>query len=89
MEEYKIFKALGEETRYSIVLKLLNEKDNCCTDLASFTGKDLSTISRQLAILKKEGIITIEKINKSKCIKIKNKKLLLKIISDIKKLKGE
>lgn len=87
MEEYKIFKALGEKTRYSMVLKLLEAKDNCCTDLASFTGKDLSTISRQLAVLKKEGIITIEKVNKSKCVKIRNKKLLLKIIEDIKKIK--
>ncbi len=87
MNEYKIFKALGEKTRYSIVLKLLEAKDNCCTDLASFTGKDLSTISRQLSILEKEGIIIIEKINKSKCIKIKDKKLLLKIIADIKQLK--
>ena len=89
MDEYKIFKALGEKTRYSIVLKLLKEKDNCCTDLASFTGKDLSTISRQLVILEKEGIISIEKINKSKCVKIRNKKLLLKIIDDIKKIKGD
>lgn len=89
MKEYKIFKALGEKTRYSIVLKLLEAKDNCCTELASFTGKDLSTISRQLAILERENIITIKKINKTKCIKIKNKKIILKVIENIKKIKGD
>jgi DNA-binding transcriptional ArsR family regulator len=89
MNEYKVFKALGEKTRYSIVLKLLNTKNNCCTNLASFTKKDLSTISRQLSILKKENIIEITKINKTKCIKLKNKTLVLKIINDIKKIKGD
>lgn len=87
MKEYKIFKALGEQTRYSIVLKLLESKKNCCTDLAQFTKKDISTISRQLQILEKENIIVVEKINKSKCIKIKNKELLLNIIKNIKKIK--
>ena len=89
MDEYKIFKALGEKTRYSIVLKLLGTKDNCCTDLASFTKKDLSTISRQLSILEKENIIEITKVNKTKCIKLKNKILILKIITEIKKIKGD
>ncbi len=87
MKEYKIFKALGEKTRYSIVLELLKDKNNCCTDLSNFTKKDLSTISRQLKILEREGIIIIEKINKTKCVKIKDKKLILEIIKNIKKIK--
>jgi DNA-binding transcriptional ArsR family regulator len=57
MKEYKVFKALGEKTRYNIILKLLESKKNCCTELALFTKKDLSTISRQLQILEKENII--------------------------------
>ena len=47
-----IFKALGDSTRYKIIISLLDSKQNmCCTDLSEITNKDLSTISRQLKIL--------------------------------------
>ncbi len=88
MNEYKVFKALGEKTRFSIISSLLDEKDCCCTDLSDFTNKDISTISRQLKILEKENIISITKINKTKCIKLKNKKLILKVIDFAKKIKA-
>ncbi|MDD3178479.1 MAG: winged helix-turn-helix domain-containing protein [Candidatus ainarchaeum sp.] len=87
---FKIFKVLGDETRFRIVDKLLNcksFKDNtCCSDLADFTQKDLSTISRQLDILEKEGIIVVNKVSKSKCIKLKNKEIILKVFEYSKKL---
>lgn len=85
MKEHIIFKALGDKTRYSIILKLLT-KNTTCTEIASFTKKDISTISRQINVLKKAGLLVIKKQNKTKCIKIKNKKLLQKIIKDIKNL---
>jgi DNA-binding transcriptional ArsR family regulator len=87
MDEYKILKALGEKTRFSIISKLLKNKDCCCTDLSNFTKKDISTISRQLKILEKENIVFVTKLNKTKCIKLKNKKLIIKIIDLAKKIK--
>lgn len=86
MKEYKIFKVLGDKTRYNIVYNLLKSDFSCCTDIAKFTKKDLSTISRQLKILENKKIIQINKINKNKCVKLKNKKLIQKIINDINKI---
>jgi len=86
---HEVFKALGEKTRYRIILELIDHKSNiCCTDLSNNLKKDLSTISRQLNILKKSNLIIITKINKTKCIKLKNQiliKELLKTAKDITK----
>lgn len=89
MNEYKIFKALGDKTRFEIISKLITDKKNCCTDLANITNRDLSTITRQLDILKKENIIQVTKIGKTKCISLKNKKLIKIIINNSKKIKGD
>jgi len=87
-EVTKIFKALGDPTRFKIIDKMLSDKkENCCTDFAVFTEKDISTISRQLAVLKQANIIEITKINKTKCVKLKNKKALIKLIEIANDLK--
>ena len=87
MTKYLLFKALGDKTRFLIIEKLLEDKKNCCTDLADITNRDLSTISRQLEILKKANIIKITKIKKNKCISLTNKTAIKKIIKDINKIK--
>ena len=84
----KIFKALGDPTRFKIIEKMLfDKKENCCTDFAIFTEKDISTISRQLVVLEQTNIIEITKVNKTKCIKLKNKKALKKLIKIANDLK--
>lgn len=87
MNEHKFFKALGDKTRFEIVSILLKNKNNCCSDLAETTKKDISTITRQLKILKQENIITINKKGKKKCISLVDKKRIEKIISEIKNFK--
>lgn len=87
-EVIKIFKALGDPTRFKIISKILSDKkENCCTDFAVFTEKDISTISRQLAVLKQANIIEIIKIDRTKCVKLKNKKSLIKLIEIANDLK--
>jgi len=87
-EVIKIFKALGDPTRFKIISKMLSDKEeNCCTDFAVFTEKDISTISRQLAVLKQANIIEITKIDRTKCVKLKNKKYLIKLIEIANDLK--
>jgi len=84
----KIFKALGDPTRFKIIEKILfDKKKNCCTDFAIFTEKDISTISRQLMVLKQANIIEITKINKTKCVRLKNEKSLEKLIKIANDLK--
>lgn len=89
MNEYKFFRALGDKTRYKIVLSLLDAKKNNCIEIAKVTKKDASTISRQLKILENEKIITVKKIKKNKCIELKDKKKILNIINNIKKIRGD
>jgi DNA-binding transcriptional ArsR family regulator len=84
---YKIFKALGEKTRYRIILELLDTKNNiCCTDLSTKLQKDLSTISRQLNILEESNLIVVTKINKTKCIKLRNQKLIKELLKSAKNI---
>ena len=85
-EEYKIFKALSDPTRYKIIKKVLETKNNCCTDIATFTDKDISTISRQLDILEEYRIIEIKRVNKTKCIKVKKEDLVKKLIETSKNI---
>jgi DNA-binding transcriptional ArsR family regulator len=86
MKEIQILKALSDPTRYKIIIDLLDSKDNCCTDFAKLTHRDLSTISRQLEILKDSGLIEVNRIKKTKCIKLKNKKNILALLKLLKKI---
>ena len=51
-----IFKALSDPTRLRIVHQLA-DGEKCVQDIHEGTGKDMSTISRHLTILKIHGII--------------------------------
>lgn len=67
----KIFKALGDETRLSIVEFLLLE-DKCACDFADCIKKDQTTISRHLKILVEAGILDYKKEGRNIRYKIKN-----------------
>ncbi len=54
------FKALGHPTRLQIV-ELLREGEKCVCEIIPALQMEQSNISRHLAILKKEGILSSEK----------------------------
>jgi len=75
----KFFKALGDETRLSIVKYLLNNK-YCACEFTSMTKKDQTTISRHLKVLVEAGILKYEKKGRNIIYSIKDdeiKKVLL------------
>ena len=56
----RFFKALGDETRLTIVSCLM-VREICACELPSFTGKDQSTVSRHLKVLTEAGILKSRK----------------------------
>ena len=64
METYlKIFKALGDKTRFRIV-KMLEVKPMCVCEIKDIIGSSMSTISNHLKILKEAGIVQFSKEDK-------------------------
>ena len=55
-----IFKALGNESRVTIVRQLL-DGEKCVCDLVEVIGLGWSTVSRHLSVLREAGIIADEK----------------------------
>ncbi len=58
-DNVKLFKALGDETRLTIVGYLLNEERCACEFQAA--NKDQTTISRHLKVLHEAGVVKFEK----------------------------
>lgn len=58
-DKAKTFKALGDETRLTIVGYLL-KNDHCACDFST-TNKDQTTVSRHLKVLTEAGIVKFEK----------------------------
>mgnify|MGYP003871159491 CR=1 FL=1 len=58
--DVKIFKALGDETRLTIV-RCLIEEERCACEFTKLAPKDQTTISRHLKILTEAGILKSEK----------------------------
>jgi len=58
----KLFKALGDPTRVSILSSLANERDpKTVSDIATCCPIDLSVVSRHLGQLREAGVIEAEK----------------------------
>ena len=83
----KFFKALGDETRLTILSYLL-EHIYCACDFSSLTRKDQTTVSKHLKVLVEAGILKYEKQGRNIIYSIKNEEigaLLLSLgIRDIK-----
>ncbi|MCC4770970.1 metalloregulator ArsR/SmtB family transcription factor [Methanosarcina sp. DH2] len=83
----KFFKALGDETRLTILSYLL-EHSYCACDFSSLTKKDQTTVSKHLKVLVEAGILKYEKQGRNIIYSIKNEEtncLLLSLgIRDIK-----
>ncbi len=56
----KFFKALGDETRLTILSYLLKH-NYCACDFTPFTGKTQTTVSKHLKVLLEAGILKYEK----------------------------
>ncbi len=83
----KFFKALGDETRLTILSYLL-EHSYCACDFSSLTKKDQTTVSKHLRVLVEARILKYEKKGRNIIYSIKNEEigaLLLSLgIRDIK-----
>ena len=83
----KFFKALGDETRLTILSYLL-EHSYCACDFSSLTKKDQTTVSKHLKVLVEAGILKYEKQGRNIIYSIKNREiecLLLSLgVQDIK-----
>ena len=67
----KFFKALGDETRLSIVRYLLI-KDFCACEFSSMTKKDQTTVSRHLKVLVEAGVLKYKKDGRNIIYSIKD-----------------
>ncbi len=56
----KLFKALGDETRLTILSYLLKHS-YCACDFTPFTGKTQTTVSKHLKVLVEAGVLKYEK----------------------------
>ncbi len=73
-DELLILKALADETRLKIV-KFLMDGERCVCEIFPFVKRTQSTISIQLDILKKAGIVESRREGKKVYYYIKNKKV--------------
>ncbi len=69
-EKAKVFRALGDETRLSIVGYLL-KNDRCACDFIN-TKKDQTTVSRHLKVLSEAGIVKFERKGRNLIYSIKD-----------------
>jgi len=84
-ETIKILKALSDETRLRIVKYLLNG-EKCVCEIFPYVKRTQSTVSIQLSVLEKAGILSSRREGKKVYYKIKDKRInkILKIIEEKK-----
>ena len=73
-DELLILKALADETRLKIV-KFLMDGERCVCEIFPFVKRTQSTISIQLDILKKAGIVESRREGKKVYYQIKSKRV--------------
>lgn len=76
----KFFKALGDETRLTILSYLL-EHSYCACDFSSLTKKDQTTVSKHLKVLVEAGILKYEKQGRNIIYSIKNGEIEVLLLS--------
>jgi ArsR family transcriptional regulator len=84
-ETIKILKALGDETRLKIIKYLLNG-EKCVCEIFPYVKRTQSTVSIQLKVLEKAGILSSRREGKKVYYKIKDKRInkILRIIEEKK-----
>ncbi|AKB17732.1 MULTISPECIES: helix-turn-helix transcriptional regulator [unclassified Methanosarcina] len=76
----KLFKALGDETRLTILSYLL-EHSYCACDFSSLTKKDQTTVSKHLKVLVEAGILKYERQGRNIIYSIKNEEIECLLVS--------
>ena len=79
-DKVKFFKALGDETRLTIISYLL-EHSYCACDFSSLTKKDQTTVSKHLKVLVEAGILKYEKQGRNIIYSIKSKEIECLLVS--------
>lgn len=83
----KFFKALGDETRLTILSYLL-EHSYCACDFSSLTKRDQTTVSKHLRVLVEAGILKYEKQGRNIIYSIKDEETSYLLLSlGIKEIK--
>jgi ArsR family transcriptional regulator len=82
--EVKLFKALADETRLSIV-EFLEDSEKCVCKIIPMTGKSQPTVSQHLRILSEAGILESRKEGTNVYYKIRDRKVTdaIKILSKL------
>lgn len=70
----KFFRALGDETRLTILSYLL-EHSYCACDVTPLTEKDQTTVSKHLKVLVEAGILKYEKKGRNIIYSIRNEEI--------------
>lgn len=76
----KFFKALGDETRLTILSYLL-EHSYCACDFSSLTKKNQTTVSKHLKVLVEAGVLKYEKQGRNIIYSIKNREMECLLVS--------
>ncbi|VVC02750.1 Putative arsenical resistance operon repressor ArsR [Candidatus Bilamarchaeum dharawalense] len=81
MNTVKLFKALGDSTRFKLV-KILIRGERCACELPRMVGKAQPTTSLQLKKLVSAGVLSCKKDGVKSIYKISNQKIakLLKLV---------
>ena len=74
-KQVKIFKALTDETRLSIV-EFLKDGEKCVCKIIPMTGKSQPTVSQHLRILSEAGILESRKEGTNIYYKIKDERVI-------------
>ncbi|MGO4938084.1 ArsR/SmtB family transcription factor [Fundicoccus sp. Sow4_H7] len=74
-EKANIFKVLGDLNRVKIVELLMNYDRLCVYEISQFIGASVATTSHHLITLRKNDIITSEKIGKHVIYSLQNEKI--------------
>lgn len=78
-----IFKALSEPLRLKIIEYLMKNEKKCICDVAITIDRDQSVAYRHIQILKRNDIVSTEKIDKHLMCMLKNKDKVKKILEAI------
>jgi ArsR family transcriptional regulator len=78
----KLFRALGHPLRLKII-KILCECPSCVNDLHRILGCSQPNLSQHLKILSEAGILENKKVSSHIFYKVKNKKMVERILKDV------
>ena len=78
-----IFRALGDQTRFRMLVLLHQQKELCVTDFAKILKISLPAASHQLKILENAGLVVGERMGQTMCYEIKNNSSFIRILTQL------